>query len=198
MKKRNKLKLVILTIIILINLYVLVNAVSIWNYAEVDETRDADVIIVLGAAAYNTGPSPVYRERLNHAVRLYNEGYADYIIVSGGFVDGNQHSDAYIGKEYLVEKGITEEVVFMEEESVITEENLEYSKIIMQENDFEDALIVSDPLHMKRAMYLCNRCDITGYSSPTSTTMYRSWNTKMDFLLRELFYYTGYQVIDLF
>lgn len=41
-----------------------------------------------------------------------------------------------------------------EEASTITQENLENAKIIMDENAYEKAIIVSAPLHMKRAMLL--------------------------------------------
>ena len=68
----------------------------------------------------------------------------------------------------------------------------------MNQNGYDTALIVSDPIHMKRAMYLCERCDLLGYSSPTQTTMYKSWNTKLEFLAREVFYYSGYLIIDIF
>lgn len=44
--------------------------------------------------------------------------------------------------------------VLMEEASTITQENLENAKIIMDENAYEKAIIVSDLLHMKRAMLL--------------------------------------------
>ena len=56
-------------------LYAAVCAVSIWRYAGVDETRPADAAVVLGAAAWEDGPSPVYRERLNHGIRLFQQGY---------------------------------------------------------------------------------------------------------------------------
>lgn len=80
-----------------------------------------------------------------------------------------------------------------EEASTITQENLENAKIIMDENAYEKAIIVSDPLHMKRAMLLAKDTGMKAYSSPTPTTMYRSLKTKIPFLAREVFYYIGYQ-----
>jgi uncharacterized SAM-binding protein YcdF (DUF218 family) len=41
----------------------------------------------------------------------------------------------------------------------------------MSEQGFNTALIVSDPLHMKRAMLYVNNLGITAYSSPTPTTL---------------------------
>ena len=55
------------------------------------------------------------------------------------------------------------------------------------------AIIVSDPLHMKRAMLLEEEAGINAYSSPTPTSRYVSLRTKIPFLARETFYYIGYK-----
>ena len=149
--------------------------------------------IILGAAVDADEPSPVYRERINHGITLYEEGYVDRIIVTGGSPDGSEMSEASVAKKYLLEQGIPDEAVLTEDTSTITQENLENSKVIMDENDYETAIIVSDPLHMKRAMLLAEDAGITAYSSPTPTTRYVSLRTKIPFLLRETFYYIGYQ-----
>ena len=58
---------------------------DIWMYGNVDEKQDADVIIVLGAAAYESGVTPVFAERINHAADLLKQGYADQIILTGNY-----------------------------------------------------------------------------------------------------------------
>ena len=57
---------------------------------------------------------------------------------------------------------------------------------------------MSDPLHMKRAMLMCEDYGITAYSSPTPTSMYRSLKTKLTFLLREEYFYIGYRIERIF
>ena len=86
----------------------------------------------------------------------------------------------------------------MEEASVITRENLENSKALMEKNGYQTAIVVSDPLHMKRAMLLAEDAGMKAYSSPTPTTMYRSLKTKLPFLTRELFYCVGYKWYRIF
>ena len=68
----------------------------------------------------------------------------------------------------------------------------------MDAHQLETAVIVSDPLHMKRAMLLAEDAGIKAYSSPTPTTRYISMRTKIPFLARETFYYIGYQWYRLF
>ena len=38
--------------------------------------READAILVLGAAQYNGRPSPVLKARLDHAISLFHKGLA--------------------------------------------------------------------------------------------------------------------------
>lgn len=196
-KKRIIIGAVLLCGLLLLT-YLIVTAVSIVNYGNKDEKQDADVAIILGAGASEAGVSPVYRERINHGVWLYENDYVDYLILTGGIGEGNTHSDAFIAKQYALSKAVPEEAILIEETSVITEENLENAKKIMDENSFETAIVVSDPLHMKRAMLMAKDYGIEACASPTPTTMYRSAKTKIPFLLREEFFYIGYRIVRIF
>ena len=197
-RKKSRILLVSGVVILLSIVVALAIAISIWNYGKVDEKAPADVAIVLGAAISDGEVSPVYRERINHAITLYEEGTVDYIILTGGFGDGSFKSDSQVAKEYALSQGIPEESILIEEKSTITEENLEFSKEIMDENNLKTAIIVSDPLHMKRAMLMAKDYNITALSSPTTTSMYKSLKTKIPFLLREEFFYVGYCVVRVF
>ncbi len=190
MKKRN----ILLIVIILLLIYIGYNAASIWLYAQKDETRRADTALVLGAATYEGTLSNAYTERLNHAVLLYEEHYVDKIIVTGGVAEGNTISDARAAADYLLTLKIPEDNILLEEQSVITQENVEYARVIMEENDLSTALLVSDPLHMKRSMLLAKDAGITCFTSPTRTSCYQTWKTKIPFAARETILYIGYQL----
>lgn len=196
--ERKKVAFVLLFILSMIFLYLILTALSIVNYSKDDNKTRCDVAIILGAGTSNGEVSTVYRERINHGIWLYENGYVDYLIFTGGFGDGNNVSDAYIAKQYTILKSVPEQAIFIEEKSTITEENLENAKVIMDENSFNTAIIVSDPLHMKRAMLMAKDYDIEAYSSPTPTTMYRSFKTKIPFLIREEFFYIGYSIVRIF
>ena len=178
-------------------IYVSGTAISIVSYSEKDETRPADTAIVLGASVYDNSPSPVFRERIDHAVDLYNDGYVKTIIMTGGVGEGNIRSEADIAREYAEEQGVPAEAIFKEEDSAITAENLENARQVMSEQDLSTALVVSDPLHMKRAMLYAHDLGMKAYSSPTPTSLYRSWKTKLPFLMREEFFYIGYRLARL-
>lgn len=200
MKRLSRKKIVIqisLLVVFLLLLCAIMAAVQIVQYGNVDEKKHCNVAIILGAATTDGEVSPVYRERINHGVWLYKNGYVDYLIMTGGVGEGNETSDAFAAKQYAIEKDVPEQAIRIEEQSTITEENLEYAKAIMDTHSMDTAIIVSDPLHMKRAMLMAKDYGITAYSSPTPTTMYRSAKTQIPFLAREVFFYIGYSVVRL-
>src|SRR5213080_5366203 len=59
-----------------------------------DQARNADAIVVLGAAQYNGRPSPVFRARLDHAAALYQRGLAPVVLVTGGVGSGDTVSES--------------------------------------------------------------------------------------------------------
>ena len=196
-KKRRLLSFFFILILLILALFT-ITSVAIWQYSHKDDRQKADVIIVLGAGLSTDGVSPVFRERLNHSITLYNEGYADKILVTGGLGEGSYLSDAYVAGMYLMEQHIPEEDIILEEESDQTITNLSNAKKIMDDYGYSSALIVSDPMHMMRAMLIAKDEGITAYSSPTPSTMYTSYKSKLDFLLRESTICLGYYIYRLF
>lgn len=197
MNKKVILKILIFVILGLF-IYLLFTTTSILMYSNIDEKRNTDAAIVLGAGATDEGVSPVYRERLNHGIWLYEHGYIKALIVTGGTGEGNSQSDAAIARGYAMEQGVPKEDIYVEEKSTITQENIRNAKLIMESNSFQTAILVSDPLHMKRAMLMAEDYGMEAYSSPTPTSMYRSLATKIPFLCREEFFYVGYRICRLF
>lgn len=173
-------------------------ALGIWLYSDNDETQQADVAIVLGAAVWHDEPSPVFEGRLDYAITLYEQGYVDQLIFTGGMARGDELAESEVAREYALSKGVKTTDIQIETVSTITEENLQEAKRIMVEHQFNTALIISDPLHMKRAMIIAKHNEIEAYTAPTPFTQYKSLRSKVPFLLREVFYLTGYVVLSPF
>jgi len=192
-----KFKKIIILIIIVIICYITYVSFSICQYGKVDQMTRADAAIVLGAAVVGDEPSPVFAERINHAIWLYQNGYVDKLIFTGGKDGNSEVSDASVAKKYAIENSVPAEDIFIEEESTITQENIQFSAQIVKENGWSNVIIVSDPLHMKQAMLMAKDYGLKAYSSPTPTTRYKSIKTKAVFLAREVFYYVGYEVYRL-
>jgi len=160
---------IFLTFLLFSFVYFLVTAIGISDYAKKDETQKADVAIVLGTAVWGDKPSPVFRERINHGIRLYKNGYVKKIIFTGGKVNSNVLSESYVAKKYAEKQGVDTKDILIEERSRITQENLKFAKDLMIENHLPKALIVSDPLHMKRGMSMAKDLNISAYSCGSVT-----------------------------
>ena len=196
--KRLKFKKIVSAILISALFYSFITALNIYSYSKIDETTKADVAIILGTAVWDNRPSPVFKERINHAILLYKNDSVDFLIFTGGIGEGKEFSEAEVGKRYAIENGVPESKISIEEKSTITDENLKFAKEIMNQNKFSKALIVSDPLHMKRAMLMAKNHHIDAYSSPTKTSRYISVKSKFGFVMRETFFYIGYKIHRIF
>lgn len=115
-----------------------------------------DEIIVLGAQVRETGPSRVLRSRLNAAASYLKDNPETICIVSGGQGPNEPCTEAEAMKEYLVEKGIREDRILMEDKSTTTVENLEFSSRFL--NREEDSVgIVTNNFHMFRSLKLAKK-----------------------------------------
>jgi uncharacterized SAM-binding protein YcdF (DUF218 family) len=167
-------------------------AFSIYHYASKHNFIKADAAIVLGAAVWGDEPSPVFQERINHAISLYKRGDVRSIIFTGGIGDNKQLAEAIAGKRYAVAQGIREGDIFIETESKSTHENLKNALAVAISQQLSKFLIVSDRFHLKRAVLMARDLGMDAHPSPTPTTRYRSFKSQLEFLLRETYVYSIY------
>jgi uncharacterized SAM-binding protein YcdF (DUF218 family) len=186
-KPRSRLFPKILLVILLpLALWGVIVAWQIASYAQRDETAPADVAIVLGAGTRRETPSPVFRERIDHAINLYRSGVVRAIILTGGVGNGRTVADSEIARDYALEEGVPAEVIYIEMNSETTLENLQEARTIMQDEGFESALVVSDPLHLYRALNMAGGLGLDAHPSPTPTSRINSWWANLFFLVREV------------
>lgn len=169
-------------------------AISIWRFGNEDQGRPADCIVVLGAAARGGAPSPVFEERIRHGVSLYHRGLSSRLLFTGGFGEGSQSSESATGRDWAIAQGVPAAAILIEEKSRTTRQNLDEAAQLMKANGLHSAIIVSDPLHMKRSVRMARDLGIDAVSSPTPSSRYRSLGPKLGFLFRELYFYHHYLV----
>jgi uncharacterized SAM-binding protein YcdF (DUF218 family) len=166
-RKSMMLALAILLIVfaILAMLYWRVDARS-----RVDDARRADAIIVLGSAVWSgERPSPSLAARAQHAIELYQAGYAPYLILCGG-LGGNPPSEAEAMRRLAIGAGVPERALILEDQSHSTEENLANAKKLMDARGLRDAIIVSDPFHILRAEVIARDLGMQVFGSGASAS----------------------------
>ncbi|MHA6480352.1 YdcF family protein [Paenibacillus sp. strain BS8-2] len=115
-----------------------------------DELIPVDVAVVLGNKVELSGqPSERLRARLNRAVELYNRGYFDTIIVSGG-IGKEGFDEAKVMKSYLSLKGIPEERIIEDNEGYNSHMTAQNTKSIMNEIGADSAMIITQYFHVSR------------------------------------------------
>ncbi len=135
-----------------------------------EEVVPSDAIVVLGAAQWNGRPSPVLQARLDRAIELYRQGYAPLLILTGGSVPGDERSEASVGRDYAISAGVSPGDILTEEESRTTLENLEGVRELLPPHQSHSILLVSDPFHMGRALYIARQVGLTPHPAPTQSS----------------------------
>lgn len=155
-----------------------------------DQAGPADAIIVLGAAAYDARPSPVFEQRIVHGIELFEQGHADWLVFTGGFGGSRaRFAESEVGERYALAHGVPGARILTETVSRTTRENLEQAARLMRERDLHSAIIVSDPLHMARALRLARQQGIDARGSATPTSRFRTLRSQWQFLLREVYFF---------
>lgn len=188
MTKKGKFKYAFFILILLISIFIF-TYISIVIFSKNYSEKTSDTAIVLGAGSHNGLVSPIFRERLNHSIFLYEKGIVKNIIITGGYGENEKIADSEAGLQYVLGKQVPIENIFIEKVSTKTYENFIEAKKIMIAKNLKTALIVSDPFHMKRAIYIAKNQNIICESSPTQTSMYKSFTPKFSSLMHESYYY---------
>ena len=177
-------------IIALFFAYFAYNGYQIYRFSfQYTETK-SEVAVVLGAATWNGKVSPVFQERLNHSYHLYQRKIVNGVILTGGFGKGQQTADSEVAQNYLLQKGIPQQHLWIEKRSKYTFENLIEAKKLMDALKFSTALLVTDPLHSKRSFALAQQLGMNIQPSPTPSSRYKSFFPKFKSWGYETFYYS--------
>ena len=116
--------------------------------------RNLPYLIVLGAQVRGRKLSSSLYRRIERA-RLYLTGNPEtVVIVSGGQGKGEEVTEAFAMRQYLLEHGIEEKRIFMEGCSTTTEENLKFSAEYISDLKIPVG-IVTNNFHMYRAPAGC-------------------------------------------
>jgi uncharacterized SAM-binding protein YcdF (DUF218 family) len=151
----------------------LVTVYATWRIlaqGERDDARPADAIVVLGAAQYDGRPSPVFRARLEHAVALYHEGIAPFLVVTGGKADGDRTTEAASARAYAIANGVPPDAILVEDEARTTLQSIRAVGALMRASDLQSAVFVSDRQHMLRVLRMAADEGLIGWGSPTTTS----------------------------
>ena len=118
------------------------------------------IMVILGCQVKPWGPSILLQDRLDKALD-YLEDHPDMtVVVSGGQGPDEHVTEARAMADYLMEQGVEEERILLEEASHNTVQNLRYTARLLEEegDDMEqDIVVVSNGFHLTRVRMLFGR-----------------------------------------
>lgn len=155
-----------------------------------------DCAIVLGAAVHGSKPSPVFQARIDHAIDLHQKGMVSHLIFTGGKSAHALLAESEVAKAEAQARGIPAASILIETISRTTLQNLRESARLMQTHHLKSAVIVSDPLHLRRACTMAADLGIQAVPSATPATRYQTWRTRLPFLLRECYFTLHYHIFN--
>jgi uncharacterized SAM-binding protein YcdF (DUF218 family) len=169
-------------------------ALAIWWTARQDSRPSSDAIVVLGSAQYNGVPSSIFEARLDHAVRLYEEGVAPVIVTVGGKAAGDEYTEAEAGREYLAQAGVPEDGLLAVQEGADTLESMRAVAAEFAGRGWSTAVLVTDPWHAMRAERMAEDAGMEVTSSPTRQgPAVQTRTTQFRYILRETAAYLLYR-----
>ena len=137
-----------------------------------------DVVMVLGAGLEGDKVSEMLKTRLDGAVDYVdkNKDY-DFIIVSGGKGHDELISEAEAMRRYLVDKGIDNNKIILEDKSTSTFENFKFSKEIIESKtglyiEDMDIKVFTNGFHTMRSYFLGKRLSYGTLSTYGTKTPY--------------------------
>ena len=123
-----------------------------------DVSASSGTVVVLGCKINGEEPSLTLKGRLDAACEYLIENPDVPVVVSGGKGWDEEISEASVMKKYLVENGINEERIYMEEKSENTDENIKFSGEIIKENALPETMyIVTDTFHSYRGFLFAEK-----------------------------------------
>lgn len=145
-----------------------------------EEVAVRRVAIIFGAGLRPDGSAgPVLRDRVETAVKLYKAGKVDKMLMSGDnrFVE---HNEPEAMRQYALSFDIPDEDIVLDYAGRRTYDSCYRAREIFQ---VESAILVTQPFHMARALYLCNSFGVESVGVQADNHYFRKisrmyWNTR--------------------
>ena len=157
---------------------------AVLNLFHLKKKRNADYIVVLGAGIIGDKVTPLLAARIEKGIELLCYNPNAVLIMSGGQGPGEDIPESEAMAAYAVDQGVDMEKIVVEQKSVSTQENLRFSRELMNRQKPE-IIVVTTAYHVFRALILAKQQGIRckGFGAKTK------WYFTLNAFIRE---FVGY------
>jgi uncharacterized SAM-binding protein YcdF (DUF218 family) len=145
---------------------------QIFLYGKTSYQREADVVVVLGAAVWpGNRPSHALSDRVNTGIRLYKEGLVRKILFSGGPSDRPDIlHEVEVMRRMALDAGVPDEDIVLDPDGINTQETVNQTAKILADRGWDRVLAVSHFYHLPRIKMAYARAGIEVYTVPAEET----------------------------
>ena len=152
-------------------------------------TEVPDYLLILGCRVRGNEAEDILKSRIEAAGKYLSENKSVKAVCCGGIVHADQFkSEAQAIKEGLLEAGVAEDRIILEDKSTTTEENFINAKKIIEEAEEGRAVtlaFLTSEFHLMRASYIAESVGVSCKCTPAKTPL----NKRYGAYLRELVVY---------
>ena len=125
------------------------------------------IVVLCGGCRYSGQLSEVTVARVEHGVRLFQRGLAPRLVLSGGRWAPHRPACAPLMKALAFSLGLREDDLLVEDRSTRTSENAREVAALLADRGATSILLVTSPVHMRRAALCFARQGIEVSCAPT-------------------------------
>lgn len=149
-------------------------------FAKRARVEQADYIVVLGSKFMSKRIPPIMMSRLDKTIQVYEQMEPKpKIIVSGGESSIAKIKESTIMRQYLLEQGIPDSSIIVENKSINTAENLEYSSIAIKHlwnlPTVPKIIVITSEFHVPRAKEYAQKIGFVANFVPSITLPIFKW-----------------------
>lgn len=184
--KRRWLRRGFFALILLVPIAILAVMVGVYWEARTASPVPSDAIVVLGAAQYNGNPTEVFTARLDEAYRLWSEGYAPLIVLTGGKMPGDAFTEAESGVQYLFDLGVPASAMVWENEGRDTWQSMQGVEEVLADRNVDSVIVVSDGFHLLRSELMARALGFETSGAASDASPIQPWSaTEFGYIVRE-------------
>ena len=139
--------------------------------------------IVFGAGLWRDGsPTPVLRDRVITAAKLYMDGKVEKILMSG---DNSvvEYNEPFAMRDFALSLGVPEDDIVLDYAGRRTYDTCYRAKAIF---GLTEAILVTQSFHITRAIYICNKLGLAALGVSADNQVFRRsslvyWNLRESF-----------------
>jgi SanA protein len=148
----------------IINAYIQVVAKRL-TIPDLDQLPDVEAVVVPGASVYRSGKlSPILQQRMNAALRVLAAKPSAKLLVSGHAIKGG-YSETRAMIDYARRNGIEDARILQDDGGRSTYVTMLHCR---REFQLKSLVLVSQPFHLARGLYVGSRLGLTVYGFPAA------------------------------